>query len=107
LKSIKACMKNRAKNMKINCREANGHCNNDSTLAYTAVGGTWFPTDSMSLCKSNVKNCGKNNLTDILLHEFAHACGMPSEQTSGGNPGKPWVGNGIPGVGGSIQCDGT
>ena len=51
--------------------------------------------------------CGKQDKINILIHEFAHNCGMPDEKNwpSSGAPGF-WKNAGIPGTGpgGEYQC---
>ena len=69
---------------------------------------------------------GSYDLTNIILHEFAHACGLPAEDsvcsTDNGGPGgwrapgggctliapPPWDKSGVPGTttGGAHKCTG-
>lgn len=102
------CMTSRAKNAKVTCRKTEGRCNDAETRAHTAVGSTTFPTEGVSICADKLAGCGTIDIENIMIHEFAHACGMPDEKDwNNGKPGLPWDTMGIVGIpGGRYDCTG-
>ena len=110
-RSIKRCLLRQAERITVRCRGQESYgCRVPNVLAHTARGNTWRPHRTMTLCTERLTNCGKQNLTDIIIHEMAHTCGMPHEGAwKGSAPPPPWAGIGIPATdnGGHYACDGN
>ncbi len=115
--SVRMCIAKRVSKTKIQCNA--GNCDNDpKMLASGTVGGffgggnaggvTNVKGNHVNFCSRNQgAKCGKQDKINILIHEFAHNCGMPDEKNwpSSGAPGF-WKNAGIPGTGpgGEYQC---
>jgi RHS repeat-associated protein len=116
------CMLNAAKTSKVKCKKKGCRPCTDNRLADTSsiLSNIVVCKDE---CNSRTPKCGYNDLVNILVHEYAHACRMPGEQHSavglggwprtaddpdGNTPGPPWAGHGIPGTttGGIFPCTG-
>jgi len=125
---IKNSIKLRMKKTTITCKKDNeAPCNQNQLLfAQGAVGFfgggnsvTLFKGNSVTWCGGNMtnQNCGPEDRAKILIHEFAHNCGLPSEGIYGKwdiggkmsdiAPGE-WGRSGVPGTttGGDILCTG-
>jgi RHS repeat-associated protein len=122
---IKNCIKSRMKKTTITCMKDNeAPCNNPyrAPMAQGEVGFLWglYKGNSVTWCGGNMtqNNCGPKDRAKLLIHEFAHNCGLPAEGINGDwdvggkmskiAPGK-WGASGVPGTttGGEIDCIGN
>lgn len=102
------CMSDKAQNAKVTC-------SHDGCGPCSSTNGTKGDTDArnnitvcMDECNRQVPKCGPQDLVKILVHEMAHACGMPGELGNkagtaqpwpdGQTAPPPWNGHGIPGT---------
>jgi RHS repeat-associated protein len=125
-KKIARCIKDRIKKSLVTCvPSTDPPCNVTGTLAQGAAGGlfglgsqsgvTWKKGGTVTLCYEQITS--KKMAIDILIHEFAHNCGLPPEsKTNGGWPENfknsniapgVWGGSGVPGcvTGGRYEED--
>ncbi len=110
--SNKECLRDAANENTVKCKGTEcPDCNGENTYGASAVGKKWYNffmrTGTTILCRDNMYSCPEGANLEIMLHEFAHNCGMKDEKDwKDGVAPYPWGKSGIAGTnnGGKYDC---